>query len=69
MRLDFPKHEFTSVDHQHDEVEKTFWATFQTNACAAFHTVLGPGADAFHQNHVHVDLEPRGRNGDTKYCH
>jgi hypothetical protein len=29
------------------------------SACARFATVLGPGADAFHQSHVHVDLQVR----------
>lgn len=31
-------------------------------ACSRFATVLGPGADSAHENHVHLDLEPR-RNG------
>jgi hypothetical protein len=29
-------------------------------ACRSFHTVLGPGADAFHAHHVHLDLAERG---------
>jgi hypothetical protein len=29
------------------------------SACARFATVLGPGADAFHQSHVHLDLQVR----------
>jgi hypothetical protein len=33
------------------------------SACARFATVLGPGADAFHKSHVHVDLQAR-RNGN-----
>lgn len=35
-------------------------------ACARFSTVLGPGADSAHENHLHFDLEPR-RNGG-KIC-
>jgi hypothetical protein len=31
-------------------------------ACLRFSTVLGPGADAFHAQHLHVDLAVR-RNG------
>lgn len=34
------------------------------SACARFMTVLGPGSDGFHEDHVHVDLAPR-RNGWT----
>jgi hypothetical protein len=25
-------------------------------ACQEFYTVLGPGSDRFHYNHIHVDL-------------
>ncbi len=34
----------------------------KTTACRRFMTVLGPGADAFHAEHLHVDLETR-KNG------
>jgi hypothetical protein len=37
-------------------------------ACDHFHTVLGPGSDPAHWNHFHLDLAPRGRNGDSRYC-
>lgn len=36
------------------------------SACARFTTVLGPGADASHQDHLHVDLRQRG--GGYKMC-
>ncbi|HVX91768.1 MAG TPA: extensin family protein [Xanthobacteraceae bacterium] len=32
------------------------------SACARFTTVLGPGSDGYHEDHVHVDLRQR-RNG------
>ena len=38
----------------------------KTSACARFSTVLGPGADAFHETDLHLDLEHR-RN-DFKLC-
>jgi hypothetical protein len=38
----------------------------RASACAHFATVLGPGSDSEHAEHVHVDLEPR-RN-DYKLC-
>ena len=41
-----------------DEVRKA--------ACGPFKTVLGPGSDADHELHFHLDLEPR-RNGGT-FC-
>ncbi|RYB05674.1 extensin family protein [Lichenibacterium ramalinae] len=41
-------------------------AALRASACARFATVLGPGADAFHETDLHVDLEHR-RNG-FKLC-
>jgi hypothetical protein len=35
-------------------------------ACVRFNTVLGPGADGHHENHLHVDLQPRRNHG--KLC-
>jgi hypothetical protein len=37
-------------------------------ACEHFHTVLGPGTDAAHADHFHLDLAPRGRTGTARYC-
>ncbi|MEW6437952.1 MAG: extensin family protein [Pseudomonadota bacterium] len=36
-----------------------FLARMKATACARFTTVLGPGADAAHAAHLHVDLEQR----------
>ncbi len=37
-------------------------------ACAEFYTVLGPGSDAYHANHFHLDLlRTNARNG-RHYC-
>jgi hypothetical protein len=41
---------------------KAFRALMKKSACQRFSTVLGPGADAFHAQHLHVDLAVR-RNG------
>jgi hypothetical protein len=38
----------------------------RASACARFATVLGPGADASHKTHLHVDLQER-KHG-TKIC-
>ena len=43
-----------------------FMSALKTSACARFSTVLGPGSDGYHENHLHVDLEAR-RHG-TKLC-
>ena len=46
----------------------TFVAGLRTSACAAFNTVLGPGSDPSHANHIHLDIEPRGKQGNAKFC-
>jgi hypothetical protein len=43
-------------------VSKDFRDDLRMTACAAFTTVLGPGSDGFHEDHVHIDLLQR-RNG------
>jgi hypothetical protein len=48
------------------QTSKDFRDAVRAGACARFATVLGPGADAEHAEHVHIDLEPR-RN-DYKMC-
>lgn len=37
-------------------------SAWRASACARFATVLGPGSDGYHEEHLHVDLAPR-RNG------
>jgi hypothetical protein len=34
-------------------------ARLRAQACARFTTVLGPGSDGFHEDHIHVDLAER----------
>jgi hypothetical protein len=41
------------------QVAKDFRERLRKNACARFTTVLGPGSDGYHENHVHVDLAER----------
>ena len=45
-----------------------FLREFRDRACETFNTVLGPGSDDFHVDHVHLDLETRGQSGNVKYC-
>lgn len=37
----------------------------QKAGCGIFHTILGPGSDGYHENHIHFDVAPHG-GGD--YC-
>lgn len=47
-------------------VPKIFREAVRAGACARFMTVLGPGSDGYHSQHVHIDLEPR--HNDYKIC-
>jgi hypothetical protein len=44
------------------KVPKDFRDAIRTSACARFATVLGPGSDAEHAEHVHLDLIERRNN-------
>ncbi len=43
-------------------VDKALREALRKSACARFTTVLGPGSDGYHENHIHIDLAER-RNG------
>jgi len=47
-------------------VAKDLRDKMRSSACARFSTVLGPGSDGYHEEHVHLDLAER-RNG-YKIC-
>ncbi len=47
--------------------EPTFQAVRRA-ACTLFTTVLGPGSDGFHEDHLHVDIQPHGRGRHSHYC-
>jgi hypothetical protein len=46
--------------------EAVFQSSIQKEACTIFTTVLGPGADAEHGDHLHLDM--RARKGDYRIC-
>ena len=53
-----------------DSQESAFLHEVHAGACQHFTTVLGPGADAFHYNHFHLDLAMHGttNTGARRYC-
>jgi hypothetical protein len=44
------------------QIPRDFREGLRQSVCARFMTVLGPGSDGYHEDHVHVDLAER-RNG------
>lgn len=45
-----------------DEATQSFLRDVQGGACDHFTTVLAPGSNAFHYNHIHVDLAMHGNS-------
>ena len=41
------------------QVARDFRERMRKDACRRFSTVLGPGSDGYHEDHVHVDLKER----------
>jgi hypothetical protein len=48
-------------------VSHDFRERIKASACARFMTVLGPGSDGYHEEHIHVDLAERRSN--YRICH
>src|SRR5271156_1287452 len=64
-RVDFV-HDWKTTDSQ----EAAFLHEVHAGACQYFTTVLGPGADVFHYNHIHLDLANHGstHTGPRRIC-
>ena len=57
-----------NVLQSHDVQARQFFVALRMAGCGAFSTVLGPGSDAFHSDHLHFDIEKRGHDGKSKFC-
>ncbi len=57
-----------SVETPGSDAERRFLGAVRRAACGWFTTVLGPGSDAAHANHFHLDAERRGRDGQSRLC-
>jgi hypothetical protein len=51
---DGKRYEFTDA-----RVNEAVRKNIKASACARFTTVLGPGSDGYHEQHIHVDLKER----------
>lgn len=56
-----------SVEKPDGTVQRDYLLALRQSACGAFSTSLGPGADAAHANHIHVDIQMR-RSPASKFC-
>ena len=53
-----------------DDQTRAFLQDVHSGACTTFTTVLGPGSNIFHYNHIHVDLALHGNtsSGPRRIC-
>lgn len=51
-----------------DPAEQEFLREAFVGACRYFNTVLGPGSDAFHYDHLHIDLARHDPRGMRRIC-
>ena len=56
----------TSAHPTDPNVAKDFRDAMRKGACTRFKTVLGPGSDGYHEDHIHVDLAER--RTDYRIC-
>jgi len=65
--FEFDKHPPLTIKFQTEgSPEAAFQSAIQKEACGIFTTVLGPGADDDHGDHLHLDM--RARKGDYRIC-
>jgi hypothetical protein len=64
------KLEFVRDWNKPDTQEAAFLHEAHVGACRYFTTALGPGADVFHYNHIHLDLASNGATdtGPRRIC-
>ena len=55
-----------SLDQRRGSKEEAFQMAVRAGACLHFTTVLGPGSDAYHSDHIHLDLAER--RGGYRLC-
>jgi hypothetical protein len=51
-----------------DEADRAFLRQVHAGACGPFTTVLGPGSDGLHEDHLHLDLARHDNAGTRRYC-
>jgi hypothetical protein len=61
-------HRRIGIAHQVDPTETLFLQTLRHAACGWFTTVLGPGSDPSHAEHLHFDTERHGASERYRIC-
>ncbi len=66
--IEFANKRQVRIDHQNDADEIAFFHAVRRAACGWFSTVLGPGADAYHDDNLHLDIEMHGSSSSYRIC-
>ncbi|MFI5011867.1 MAG: extensin family protein [Hyphomicrobiales bacterium] len=61
-------HRRVAVAHPADAAEALFLHTMRQAACGWFTTVLGPGSEATHAEHFHLDILRHGASDQYRIC-
>ncbi len=54
--------------HPKGSAEARFLASIRKSACTYFTTVLGPGYNRAHADHLHLDIAQHTASGDYRFC-
>jgi hypothetical protein len=60
--------QIVSVESKNDPVSEAVLRTIRIAGCGWFTTILGPGSDAAHANHLHVDVLQHGSDNRYRIC-
>lgn len=68
MHIEYGSKQRFTVETLTGDGQQQFLKSLLTSACVVFNTVLGPASDSFHRTNIHIDIEPRGKDGKSKFC-
>ena len=68
IAVEFADKRRVPVERQAGAGETAYFRAMRSAACGWFTTVLGPGADVFHANNMHLDTESHGPSGSYRIC-
>ena len=68
MGFDLVNKRQVTVESMPKGADASVLSALRTSACGYFTTVLGPGSNAAHANHLHFDLGQHGKSGTYRIC-
>jgi len=68
MRFDLQNRHHITVEEMPTGTSSVALSALRTSACGYFTTVLGPGSNAAHKNHLHFDLGQHGKSSKYRIC-